>query len=465
MDRGMSPESEEAQGLAWRWIRLLRDTTGNDAGLAIKLQLIHREEHKTRLLKGITPEMIDFIAHSFANARAAIFAKYLTPGELESVRSRQAAHASEWPPLITELRRRIEQGAAPGDPEVQALARRWESLFRESYSGDDAEVEGKIRSAFQKEPDLLLSVGMDAPLLAFVQRAVRHLQGPQGNAGNRPAAAPKPSALRVATYRAAHQLLDTPLVFEDPLAFRILGAAEEQSLRSDPSRYNIPLLKGLRTSVVVRSRLAEDEWGRSRARGLRQYVILGAGLDTYAYRHPDEDSRIFEVDLPATQQWKRECLRAAGIEEPAALSFVPIDFECSTLAEALGQAGFSRDEAAYFAWLGVTMYLEEEAIRSTLRFIASLAPGSGVVFDYAVPPSLQSPTERRAMEYLAARVAKYGEPWKTYLDPASLTGMLRSLGFSEVEDLGPEQLNARYLSGRKDGLRKSGVSRMVCARV
>ena len=466
MDRGVAPESQEAQELAWRWIRLLRDTTGNDAALAIKLQRIHREEQKAQLLKGITPEMIEYITHSFANARAAIFAKYLSPGELEIMRSRQAAHASEWPPLIAELRRQIEQGAAPGDPAVQALARRWESLFREAYSGDDPELEGKIRSAFENEPDLLVSVGMDSPLIAFVQRAIRHFRRAQDNAGNRPDPVPKPSALRVATYRAAHQLLDTPLVFEDPLAFRILGAAEEESLRSDPSRYDIPLLKGLRTSVVVRSRLAEDEWAQSNQRGIRQYVILGAGLDTYAYRIQDQDSsRIFEVDLPATQQWKRNCLRAAGMKEPASLTFVPINFECSTLAEALGQAGFSHDEPAFFSWLGVTMYIEEEAIMSTLRFIASLAPGSGVVFDYAVLPSLLSPTERRAMGFLAARVAEHGEPWKTYFDPASLAAKLRSLRFSELEDLGPEQLNDRYLSGRKDGLRKGGVSRLVCARV
>jgi methyltransferase (TIGR00027 family) len=465
MDRGIAPESQEAQGLAWRWIRLLRDTTGNDAALAIKLQLIHREGQQAQLLKGITPEMIDYITHSFANARAAIFARYLSPGELEIMRSRQAAHASEWPPLIAELRRQMEQGATPDDPAVQALARRWESLFREAYSGDDPELEGKIRSAFQTEPDLLLSVGMDARLIAFVQRAIVYFQREQDNGGNRTDPVPKPTALRVAIYRAAHQLLDDPLVFQDPLAFRILGAADEESLRSDPSRYNIPLLKGLRTSVVVRSRLAEDEWTQSKQRGICQYVILGAGLDTFAYRNPDQDSRIFEVDLPATQQWKRDCLRAAGIEEPPSLTFVPINFERSTLAEALGQVGFSHDEPAFFSWLGVTMYLEEEAIVSTLCFIASLAPGSGLVFDYAVLPSLQSPTERRAMEYLAARVAEHGEPWKTYFDPASLAAMLRSLGFSKVEDLGPEQLNERYLSGRKDGLRKSGVSRLVCARV
>jgi methyltransferase (TIGR00027 family) len=465
MDRGMSPESTEAQGLAWRWIRLLRDTTGNDAGLAIKLQLIHRREQKAHLLQGITAEMIEYITHAFANARAAILAKYLSPGELETVRSRQATHASAWPPLIAELRRLMEQGTASDDPAVRALARRWESLFRAAYSGGDPKLEGKIRSAFHNEPDLLLSVGLDAPLLAFVQRAIRHLRRAQDNPGERSAGVPKPSALRVATYRAVHQLLDTPLVFEDPLALRILGAAEEQVLRSDPSRYNTPLLKGLRTSVVVRSRLAEDEWAQSKRRGIRQYVMLGAGLDTFAYRSPDRDSRIFEVDLPATQQWKRECLRAAAIEEPASLTFVPINFESSTLAEALGDAGFSHAEPAFFSWLGVTMYLQEAAIMGTLRFIAALAPGSGVVFDYAVIPSLLSPTERRAMEFLAARVAQQGEPWKTYFATAVLAAMLRSLGFSEVEDFGPEQVNARYLSGRKDGLRKSGVSRLVRATI
>lgn len=260
-------------------------------------------------------------------------------------------------------------------------------------------------------------------------------------------------------------MLDTPLVFEDPLAFKILGAAEEESLRSDPLRYNTPLLKGLRASVVVRSRLAEDEWARSKQRGIRQAVILGAGLDTFAYRSREQDtSRIFEVDLPATQQWKRDCLRAAGIEEPASLTFVPIDFERSTLAEALGQAGFRPNEPAFFSWLGVTMYLEEKAILSTLRFIASLAAGTGIVFDYGVLPSLLSPSERRGLQALSARTSEHGEPWKALFDPAYLTGMLRTLGFSEVEDLGPEQLNERYLAGRKDGLRKSGVSRMIRAR-
>jgi methyltransferase (TIGR00027 family) len=161
---------------------------------------------------------------------------------------------------------------------------------------------------------------------------------------------PKLSALRVAIVRAAHQLLDTALVFEDALALSILGSDEEARLRRDPMRYNAPALLGLRASLLVRSRLAEEEWARARRNGVRQYVILGAGLDTYAYRHlQNDESRIYEVDLPSTQRWKRDCLRAAGIDEPAALTFVPTDFESSTLAETLMCAGLRRDEPAFFS--------------------------------------------------------------------------------------------------------------------
>jgi methyltransferase (TIGR00027 family) len=284
--------------------------------------------------------------------------------------------------------------------------------------------------------------------------------------GTIPDPAPKPSALRVAILRAAHQILDVPLVFEDALALRILAAAEQDSLRTDPRQYNTPRLKGLRASLVVRSRLAEEEWVRSKGYGVRQYVILGAGLDTFGYRNQDHDrSRIFEVDLPAMQQWKRNCLRVAGIKEPASLTYVAVDFERSTLAEGLEQAAFCHSEPAFFSWLGVTMYLEEGAVMNTLRFIASLAPGSGVVFDYGVLPELLSPAERAKMEFLASRAAEHGEGWKAYFDPAALVEMLRSLGFGQVENFGPESLNERYLSGRTDGLHKSGVSRLICARI
>jgi methyltransferase (TIGR00027 family) len=293
-----------------------------------------------------------------------------------------------------------------------------------------------------------------------------NIQGRQETSGVVSDPVPKPSALRVAVLRAAHQLLDVPLVFEDGFALRILGAVEEELLRNDPMQYNTPRLKGLRASLVVRSRLAEEEWARSKERGVRQLVILGAGLDTFAYRNQDQDyNRIFEVDLPTTQRWKRDCLRLAGIQEPASLTFVPVDFERSTLAEALKAARFCDDEPAFFSWLGVTMYLEEVAVIDTLHFVGSLPPESGIVFDYGVLPALLSPAERSSMAFLAGRAAEHGERWKTYFEPSALDRALRLSGFNEVDDLGAEQLNARYLSGRTDGLRKSGVSRLICARI
>ena len=282
----------------------------------------------------------------------------------------------------------------------------------------------------------------------------------------RSAVPPKSSALRVATLRAIHQLYDRPLVFDDPLALKILGPDEEQVLRAGPDQYDSPLFRGLRTSVVVRSRLAEDEWSRAYRRGVLQYVILGAGLDTYAFRSREADgSRIFEVDLPTTQRWKRERLRAAGIGEPAELTFVAIDFEHATLLEELNLASFNPMEPAFFSWLGVTMYLAEDSILSTLRQISSLPAGSGVVFDYATAPALLSPREQGALEALTRRAAAHDEPWKTFFWPDELTHKLHSLGFHEVVNYGPEQLNELYLSERTDGLHKSGVSRLVCARL
>jgi methyltransferase (TIGR00027 family) len=280
------------------------------------------------------------------------------------------------------------------------------------------------------------------------------------------ASPPKPSALRVAILRAAHQLLDKPPVFEDALAVKILGADEEERLRRDPFRYNAPALASLRASLVVRSKLAEEEWTRARENGVRQLIILGAGLDTYAYRHSGADgTRIYEVDLLSTQQWKRECLRAAGIREPEWLTFVSTDFETFSLVEVLTAAGFRSGHPTFFSWLGVTMYLEEEGFLKTLRFIGSLAPGTSVVFDYAVSPTLLSPLERKGREFFASRAAQHGEPWKLFFEPASLGRMLQSLGFNEVQDFGPGELQERYLTGRTDGLRKSGGSHLVCAKV
>jgi methyltransferase (TIGR00027 family) len=464
IDHGIPATDKETQEAARRWTRLMADTTGNDPSMAIKLRSLHKEEQKVQLATGITMEMVAYISEAIMIARAGLFRKYLSSAEVETVCERYRQHSSDWPRLIADVRHQIEKGSTPDDPAMQTLAHRWESLFRESYAGDDPVLAKKIRSCLQNDPELLVSFGLDLPMIEFIHQAVS-LQDTLLHQPNCSRSVPRPTALKVAQLRAVHQLLDTPLVFEDPLALKILGRAEEENLRNDPWRHNEPIYKGLRTSVVVRSRMAEDEWTGLYQNGLRQYVILGAGLDTFAYRNGHQEGiRIFEVDLPATQQWKRDCLHAACIKIPATLAFVETDFETLSLDLALEQAGFHRDKPAFFSWLGVTVYLDSAAIRKTLQYIASLAPGSAVVFDYGVVPNLLSPREFKTMETLSKTVAEQGEPWKTFFDPTTLTGLLQSLGFRDIEDFGPELLNDRYLSGRTDGLHKSGVFRLICAR-
>ena len=275
------------------------------------------------------------------------------------------------------------------------------------------------------------------------------------------------SALRVASQRAVHQLLDEPIVLPDPIALPILGAQMEADLRNDPYALNDPMSRALRAFLVVRSRVAEDELQRAVAAGVRQYVLLGAGLDTFAYRnpHPGTTLQVFEADHPSTQQWKRQLLEDAGIARPDGLRFVPVDFEIDTLAAALADAGFQPDRPACFAWLGVTMYLTDTAIMDTLSFIAGLPRHSSVVFDYRVTESLLNPVERAVGQHLIQRMMAVGEPWVSAFDPAHLSRELQRLGFSEVDDSDGEQLNARYLARRKDGLHVGSLSRVLCARV
>ncbi|KVD28351.1 SAM-dependent methyltransferase [Burkholderia ubonensis] len=460
IDMGLLPENQEAQALAWRWIQHMKDATGDNARLASRLKSMQEREPRAQEIIGFTPDMHQWISLSIVNARARLFAKYLTPVEFEEVRRRMIARADDWPLLFAEVRAQMEAGADVTDPDVQALARRWQALFRDSYCGDDVALENKIHLALRTEPDLSVGVGLDMPLILFIQKAILALNRPRHQSIN---AGPKPSAQRVATLRAAHQLLDDPLILEDRIALKILGGANEAAVRSNPGHYDDPLSKGLRMSVVVRSRYAEDEWRKAARHDVSQYVILGAGLDTYAYRENHQARRIFEVDLPATQQWKRECLSAADIEIPASLTYVPMDFEHDTLARALSEAGFRKDEPAFFSWLGVSVYLEEEAILETLRFIASCAAGSAVVFDYVVTPSLLAPMEQLGMELVRAKVSGSGEAWKSYFDPTSLADKIRSLGFSEANNVSPESLNDIYLTGRKDGFRMGGSSRLMHA--
>jgi methyltransferase (TIGR00027 family) len=259
------------------------------------------------------------------------------------------------------------------------------------------------------------------------------------------------TALRVAIRRAAHQLLDLPRVFDDPLALRIIGSEAAEELRSNPKEHHA-FSRAFRAFMAARSRYAEDELALAVAHGVRQYVVLGAGLDTFAYRNPHAGLRVFEVDHPATQAWKREQLQAAGIPIPPSLDFVAIDFERETLADGLAHSEFNPTAAAFFSWLGVTPYLTRDACMATLSFIAKMPAGSGLVFDFAVDPALLSTGQRQALEALSERVARYGEPFQLFFDPEKLQHELKTMGFHRTEFLQGKELNERYFKDRSDGL-------------
>jgi methyltransferase (TIGR00027 family) len=284
-------------------------------------------------------------------------------------------------------------------------------------------------------------------------------------------AKPSRTAFRVAIRRAAHQIFDTPRVLDDPLAVRIIGAEYAARIKAGVAENSGVFSKSLRAFLVARSRYAEDELSRAVSAGIRQYVVLGAGLDTFAYRNPHAPTssqtnglRVFEVDHPATQEWKRERLRAAEINIPPETVFVPVDFERETVADCLRRARFATQEKAFFSWLGVTPYLTDRAFAATMDFIASMPSGSGVVFDYAVPRASLKLLERLAFDRISARVSAAGEPFQLFFNPQELHERLRGVGFTHLEDLGVEEINARYFRPRADKLRVRGaLGRLISA--
>lgn len=276
---------------------------------------------------------------------------------------------------------------------------------------------------------------------------------------------PSTTALIVGMCRAAHQISDEPKVFCDPLALRIMGI---ENMQTDPEWLErAKLSDGLRAILVARCRYVEDELHAAIKQGVRQYVILGAGIDTFAYRHsyPEDMLHVFEVDHPATQLRKQKFLEKAGISIPRTLTFAPIDFENQTLEQGLKLAGFDSDKISFFSWLGVTLYLSESAINETLKFVASLPTGSRIIFDYTLLPCLMNPDQKKAIDILSERVASADEPFQTFFDPALLKKNLMTMGFRKLEDLSPEEINARYFHGRSDGLKINGPAHIMNAQV
>jgi methyltransferase (TIGR00027 family) len=269
------------------------------------------------------------------------------------------------------------------------------------------------------------------------------------------------TALGTAYMRAAHQLLDAPpRILEDPIALKLLGPGAARRITEGADGYQTPERRGLRAHVVLRSRYAEDRLAAAVRRGVTQYVLLGAGFDTFALRQPDwaRALRVLEVDHAGTQGAKISMLAAAGLAMPANAGFADIDLEKESLRDGLRRLRFPLDEPTFFSWLGVTMYLNQGAIDAVLKSVAAFPAGSEMVLTFAQPPGdSPSPFDRRA--------AHVGEPWVSYFTPAALEAKLRGAGFGRVEFLAPEEAEARYFRPRPPDLPVPGRTNIASATV
>ena len=259
--------------------------------------------------------------------------------------------------------------------------------------------------------------------------------------------------------RAAHLMLDhDPLIFEDPLALRIMGAEAESEVRLNLAHLRSLVGRSHRASMMARNRYTEDELVQSIQRGVRQYVLLGAGLDTFAYRNSFGDLRVFEVDYPDTRAWKHTCLERAAIPIPTSVAYVTVNFERQMITDALSQSGFRSNEPAFFSFIGVTRYLTREALISVFSsFVSSMPTGSEIVVDFYAPPSLLQRLREPNQETNGFR--------PSYFDPMTITRDLKPLGFADVKLIGPKELNVRYYKNRKDGLRIRNRMHLIQASV
>jgi methyltransferase (TIGR00027 family) len=255
---------------------------------------------------------------------------------------------------------------------------------------------------------------------------------------------PSRTALMIARQRAAHQVLDHGSILDDPFAMKILGEDEDEKDVLQFANQH-PLASIGRLFTAARSRIAEDALSRAVELGTRQIVILGAGLDTFSLRNPHgaQQILIYEVDHPATQAWKRQCLAEAQIALPPSLKFVPVDFERDDVGEQLVAAGFQPNSPAFFTWLGVVPYLTQDAIGRTLDYISSIQ-NSEVVFDYMEPPEAFSEALRQLEKARAEQLEKIGERSGSRFEPAGMAAILRSHGFSAIEDINFQEIASRF---------------------
>jgi methyltransferase (TIGR00027 family) len=267
------------------------------------------------------------------------------------------------------------------------------------------------------------------------------------------------TAIGTAYLRAAHQVFEArPRIFDDPVALSMLGPTALKRIKDRAAHYQTPEMRALRARVVLRSRFAEDRLAAAVLRGVTQYVILGAGCDTFALRQPPwaRPLRIFEVDHPRTQEGKRSRLSAAGLTIPENVALVGIDFEHEPLHVGLTRHHIMMDQPTFFSWLGVTMYLKEDVIDAVLRSVAAFPGKSEIVLTIALQKD-------ESLSIIAQRAASIGEPWVSYFEPDAFAAKLIGAGFSKVEFLSSAEAQARYFSQGQGELPVPKSAHILCA--
>jgi methyltransferase (TIGR00027 family) len=276
--------------------------------------------------------------------------------------------------------------------------------------------------------------------------------------------APDSTAVRTALWRALHVELDAPPpVLDDTIGLRLAEPDPDWRSRGDMHPDGT---RAFRASIVARARYLDDLVIERAAAGVGQYVILGAGLDSFAQRHPDVAVRIFEVDQPGTQDWKRRRLSEIGYPPGPNLQFVPVDFERGeAFPGALRTNGFDADRPAVFSSMGVSMYLTKEATEATLRQVSALAGGSVLAMTFMLPVELVDAAERPMQESVEAAAAGSGTPFISHYAPAEMVEMCRAAGFSAAQHVSPDDLTTRYFAERTDGLRPPTAEQLIVATV
>jgi methyltransferase (TIGR00027 family) len=276
---------------------------------------------------------------------------------------------------------------------------------------------------------------------------------------------PSQTMLQTAVLRAVHQLLDEPLIFDDPIAVDLVPEASQEAILREEPKYRALVLTVRRAGVVLRSRFAEDRLAAAAARGVRQYVIAAAGLDTFPWRQPGfaREMQIFVTDLPESLAVLQDCVQRRGLPQPANLTYVPIDLEQKELLQPLVTAGFDLERPTFCSALGIVQFLTLDAVDALLTFVARRAKGSEIVLSFTPPDDELGERELKGVRESQARTKDYGEPWLTRLRPAELTARLSLLGYSDIELLTPDLANRRYFHWRSDGLASTSSGQVIAA--